>query len=71
MIRSGIEDESREPESPDLRYVRPPRIENDHIPSDSAVTVRTADGLHLSEPGGEWLMPWIVPRLLAAGIGSL
>ena len=29
------------------------------------VTVRAADGIHLSEPGGEWLTPWLVPRLLA------
>lgn len=29
------------------------------------VTVRAADGFHLSEPGGEWLTPWLIPRLLA------
>ncbi len=30
------------------------------------VVVRAADGVHLSEPGGEWLTPWLIPRLLAA-----
>jgi photosystem II stability/assembly factor-like uncharacterized protein len=30
------------------------------------VVVRAADGVHLSEPGGEWLTPWLVPQLLAA-----
>jgi photosystem II stability/assembly factor-like uncharacterized protein len=30
------------------------------------VTVRASDGVHLSEPGGEWLTPWLLPRLLAA-----
>lgn len=33
----------------------------------NGVTVRAADGVHLSEPGGEWLTPWLIPRLLAAG----
>ena len=33
------------------------------------VTVRAADGVHLSEPGGEWLTPWLVPRLLSASTG--
>jgi hypothetical protein len=33
------------------------------------VTVRAADGVHLSEPGGQWLTPWLVPQLLADGIG--
>jgi photosystem II stability/assembly factor-like uncharacterized protein len=28
-------------------------------------TVVRADGVHLSEPGGEWLTPWLVPQLLA------
>jgi hypothetical protein len=31
------------------------------------VTVRAADGIHLSEPGGEWLTPWLIQRILAAG----
>lgn len=26
--------------------------------------VRAADGVHLSEPGGEWLTPWLVPQLV-------
>jgi photosystem II stability/assembly factor-like uncharacterized protein len=30
------------------------------------VVVRAADGVHLSEPGGEWLTPWLLPQLLAA-----
>jgi photosystem II stability/assembly factor-like uncharacterized protein len=30
------------------------------------VIVRAADGVHLSEPGGEWLTPWLVPLLVAA-----
>jgi photosystem II stability/assembly factor-like uncharacterized protein len=30
------------------------------------VVVRAADGVHLSEPGGEWLTPWLLPRLIAA-----
>jgi photosystem II stability/assembly factor-like uncharacterized protein len=30
------------------------------------VTVRAADGVHLSEPGGEWLAPWLLPRLVSA-----
>jgi hypothetical protein len=34
------------------------------------ITVRAADGVHLSEPGGEWLTPWLVPRLLSAKIGQ-
>ena len=33
------------------------------------VTVRAADGVHLSEPGGEWLTPWLVPRLLRVEMG--
>jgi hypothetical protein len=31
------------------------------------VVVRAADGVHLSEPGGEWLAPWLLPQLIAAG----
>ncbi len=27
--------------------------------------VRASDGVHLSEPGGEWLTPWLVPQLIA------
>lgn len=27
--------------------------------------VRAADGVHLSEPGGEWLTPWLVPQLVS------
>ncbi len=34
------------------------------------VVVRAADGVHLSEPGGEWLTPWLLPRLTAAAQGS-
>jgi photosystem II stability/assembly factor-like uncharacterized protein len=30
------------------------------------VVVRAADGVHLSEPGGEWLTPWLLPRITAA-----
>ncbi|MGA8723891.1 MAG: SGNH hydrolase domain-containing protein [Acidimicrobiales bacterium] len=30
------------------------------------VVVRAADGVHLSEPGGEWLAPWLLPQLVAA-----
>jgi photosystem II stability/assembly factor-like uncharacterized protein len=43
--------------SPDNRYNR----------TIDGVTVRAADGVHLSEPGGEWLTPWLVPRLLSVG----
>lgn len=32
---------------------------------DGAV-VRAADGVHLSEPGGEWLAPWLLPQLVTA-----
>jgi photosystem II stability/assembly factor-like uncharacterized protein len=32
----------------------------------NGVVVRAGDGVHLSEPGGEWLTPWLVPQLLAA-----
>jgi photosystem II stability/assembly factor-like uncharacterized protein len=30
------------------------------------VVVRAADGVHLSEPGGEWLTPWLLPQLQRA-----
>jgi photosystem II stability/assembly factor-like uncharacterized protein len=30
------------------------------------VVVRAADGVHLSEAGGEWLTPWLVPQLATA-----
>ena len=30
------------------------------------VVVRAADGVHLSQPGGEWLEPWLLPTLVAA-----
>ncbi len=30
------------------------------------VVVRAADGVHLSEPGGEWLTPWLMPQLQQA-----
>lgn len=30
------------------------------------VEVRAVDGVHMSEPGDEWLTPWLIPRLLAA-----
>jgi hypothetical protein len=29
------------------------------------VVVRAADGVHVSEPGGEWLTPWLIPQLVA------
>ena len=34
------------------------------------VVVRAADGVHMSEPGGEWLTPWLLPRLTAAAQGA-
>jgi photosystem II stability/assembly factor-like uncharacterized protein len=34
------------------------------------VVVRAADGVHLSEPGGEWLAPWLLPQLVAASRSS-
>ena len=30
------------------------------------VAVRAADGVHLSAPGGQWLTPWLLPKLIAA-----
>jgi photosystem II stability/assembly factor-like uncharacterized protein len=30
------------------------------------VVVRAADGVHLSEAGGQWLTPWLLPKLIAA-----
>ena len=30
------------------------------------VVVRAADGVHLSAPGGRWLTPWLLPKLIAA-----
>ena len=30
------------------------------------VVIRAADGVHLSEPGGEWLASWLLPQLVAA-----
>ena len=30
------------------------------------VVVRAADGVHLSAPGGQWLTPWLLPKLVAA-----
>jgi photosystem II stability/assembly factor-like uncharacterized protein len=33
------------------------------------VVVRAADGVHLSEPGGEWLTSWLMPRIIAAAPG--
>jgi photosystem II stability/assembly factor-like uncharacterized protein len=30
------------------------------------VVVRAADGVHLSEPGGEWLTSWLVPLIISA-----
>jgi photosystem II stability/assembly factor-like uncharacterized protein len=30
------------------------------------VVVRAVDGVHLSEPGGEWLTPWLMPQLQRA-----
>ena len=29
------------------------------------VDVRAADGVHLSEPGGQWLAPWLIPQLIS------
>jgi photosystem II stability/assembly factor-like uncharacterized protein len=39
-------------------------------PSVDGVTVRAADGVHLSEPGGEWLAPWLLPQVVTAVRGS-
>ncbi len=33
------------------------------------VVVRTSDGVHLTVAGGEWLGPWLLPRLVAAARG--
>jgi hypothetical protein len=30
------------------------------------VTVRAADGVHLSEPGGEWIGSWLFAHIVAA-----
>jgi photosystem II stability/assembly factor-like uncharacterized protein len=30
------------------------------------VVARAADGVHLSAPGGRWLTPWLLPKLIAA-----
>ncbi len=30
------------------------------------VVVRAVDGVHLSAPGGRWLTPWLLPKLIAA-----
>jgi lysophospholipase L1-like esterase len=35
-------------------------------PTVDGVTVRAADGVHLSEPGAEWLVPWLLPKIVAA-----
>ena len=32
------------------------------------VTVRWADGVHISEPGGEWLQPFIFPTVAQLGL---
>ena len=32
------------------------------------VTVRWADGIHISQPGGEWLQPKILPAIAALGL---
>jgi len=29
------------------------------------VTIRASDGVHMSEPGDEWLAPWLLPQLAA------
>lgn len=42
--------------SPDGRYAQ----------SVDGVVIRAADGVHISEPGGEWLTPWLVPLLKSA-----
>ena len=42
--------------SPDGRYTQ----------SVDGVVIRAADEIHISEPGGEWLTPWLVPLLKAA-----
>ena len=34
------------------------------------VTVRESDGVHISLAGGEWLAPWLLPQLEAAGIAQ-
>ena len=39
---------------------------NDHFTSTvDGVVVRAADGVHLSEAGGEWLAPWLDPLLVS------
>lgn len=30
------------------------------------VVIRAADGVHLSEPGGDWLAPWLLPLIVSA-----
>jgi hypothetical protein len=34
------------------------------------VTVRWADGIHISEPGGVWLQPFILPTLAQLGLSA-
>ena len=41
-----------------------------YISTVDGVVVRAADGVHLSEPGGEWLTPWLLPRLTGAAPSS-
>lgn len=35
-------------------------------PTVDGVVVRAVDGVHLSQPGGEWLAPWLLPQLVTA-----
>ncbi len=39
---------------------------NQFAPTIDGVVVRAADGVHLSEPGGEWLAAWLLPQVVAA-----
>ncbi len=39
--------------------------QNRFTPTVDGVDVRAADGVHLSEPGGQWLAPWLIPQLIS------
>ena len=34
------------------------------------MTVRWADGIHISKPGGEWLQPFILPTVAQLGLAA-
>jgi hypothetical protein len=34
------------------------------------ITVRWADGIHISKPGGEWLQPKVLPTVAALGLAT-